>query len=211
MPASVASIPLTTQTGAVTDLAAFKGKTVMVVPFLSLCQDVCPFTTGNLLQVQQSIDAAKQNGDVAVIEYSVDPERDTAARLAAYAKLEGITWTLATTSPENTAALEKYFGVVATKQPEGTPPGIDWWTGQPLTYDVGHTDGYAVLDTKGVERFVSGATPSFHGTLNPTIEAFLSDDGKKALEDPPKNGWTPADTLTAISWVSGTSIPVSAG
>ena len=211
VPASVASIPLTTQTGAVTDLAAFKGRTVMVVPFLSLCQDVCPFTTGNLLQVQHSIDAAKQNGDVAVIEYSVDPERDTPARLAAYAKLEGISWTLTTSSPENTAALEKYFGVVATKQPEGTPPGIDWWTGQPLTYDVGHTDGYAILDAKGVERFVSGATPSFHGTLNPTIEAFLSDDGKSALKDPPKNGWTPADALSAISWVSGTTIPVAAG
>ena len=132
-------------------------------------------------------------------------------KLAAYAKLEGITWTLTTASSANTAALEKYFGVVATKQPEGTPPGIDWQTGQPLTYDVSHTDGYAVLDAKGAERFVSGATPSFHGTLNPTIKAFLSDDGVTALENPPKNGWTPQDALDALSWVSGTSIPVSAG
>ena len=211
VPSSIATIPLTTQAGVTTDLAAFHGKTVLVVPFLTLCQDVCPFTTGNLLVVQHSIDVAKQNGHVALIELSVDPGRDSVARLAAYAKMEGVTWTLARSTPAGTAALEKYFGIEASKQPESSPPGIDWMTGQPLSYDVSHTDGYAVLDARGTERFVSGATPAFRGTLNPTIRQFLSDDGVASLKNPPRNGWTPAEALSAISWVSGTSISVNAG
>ena len=208
VPASVASIPLSTQNGTTVTLNSFKGKTVMVVPFLTLCADVCPFTTGNLLAVQASIDAAKQNKNVAILEWSVDPTRDTVARLAAYAKMVGATWTMAVASEANTAALEKYFGVTTDKSMMASDT-IDWWTGQPLAYDMSHSDGYAVLDTQGVERFVTGAGPQFHGTLPTKLNAFLSDDGKATLADPPKNGWTPANALTAISWVAGTDIPLA--
>ena len=36
----------------------------MVVPFLTLCTDICPLTTGNLLQVEQSLRAAHVAGKV---------------------------------------------------------------------------------------------------------------------------------------------------
>ena len=55
----------------------------MVVPFLTLCTDICPLTTGNLLQVEQSLRAARVADKVQIIELSVDPGRDTPARLAA--------------------------------------------------------------------------------------------------------------------------------
>lgn len=209
VPADIAAIPLTTQTGATTTLAQLKGKTVLAVPFLTLCPDVCPFTTGNLKSVQASVDAAHQNSKVVLLEWSVDPGRDTTARLAAYAKMTGATWTMVRTSPANTKKLESFFGATATKQSlDGMAP-IDWMTHQPITYDVSHSDGFNVIDAKGVEKFISGAPPAFHGTLSPQLNAYLSSDGKATLKNPPKNGWTPASALSAISWVSGTEIPLS--
>ncbi len=207
---SIASIPLTDQHGATVTIGSFKSKTLLVVPFLTLCPDVCPFTTGNLLAVQASIDAAKQNKDVAILELSVDPERDTPERLAAYAKNVGASWTMAVASVADTAVLMKYFGMTTEKMDAEAGSGVvDWMTGQPLAFDLAHSDGFSVINTEGVERFVSGATPAFHGTLPSVLNTFLSEEGKATKADPPKNGWTPADALGAISWVAGTNIPLA--
>ena len=207
----IASIPLTDQHGATVTIGSFKSRTLLVVPFLTLCPDVCPFTTGNLLAVQASIDAAKQQKDVAILELSVDPERDTPERLAAYAKNVGATWTMAVASATDTAALMKYFGITTEKMTSsGGSDVIDWMTGQPLTYDLSHSDGFSVINTAGVERFVSGATTAFHGTLPSSLNTFLSEEGKATLADPPKNGWTPSDALGAISWAAGITIPLAA-
>jgi len=206
--ASIASIPLTTQGGRTTTIGSYKGKTLFLVPFLTLCPDVCPFTTGNLLAVQASLEAATQQNDVEILELSVDPERDTPTRLAAYAKNVGASWTMAVASVADTTTLMKYFGMT-TERMDSEGSVIDWMTGQPLTYDLSHSDGFSVINPAGVERFVSGAAPSFHGTLPSVLGNFLSSDGKATLADPPKNGWTPAQALSAISWVAGTEIPLA--
>ncbi len=212
VPADIASIPLTTQTGATTTLAKMKGKTVFAVPFLTLCPDVCPFTTGNVTAVQASITQASQGKDVVVLEWSVDPERDTTARLAAYAKMTGANWTMVRTSKANTKKLMAFFGAVIERQPIDPSMGddpIDWMTHEPLTYDVIHSDGFNIINAEGVEKFISGAPPAFHGTLPSGLNGFLSEEGKATLKKAPQNGWTPADALEAISYVSGTSIPLS--
>jgi protein SCO1/2 len=212
VPADIASIPLTTQTGATTTLAKMKGKTVFAVPFLTLCPDVCPFTTGNVTAVQASITQANQGKDVVVLEWSVDPERDTTARLAAYAKMTGANWTMVRTSKANTKKLMAFFGAVIERQPIDPSMGddpIDWMTHEPLTYDVIHSDGFNIINAEGVEKFISGAPPAFHGTLPSGLNGFLSEEGKATLKKAPQNGWTPADALEAISYVSGTSIPLS--
>ena len=49
VPTAVAHMPLTDEHGATVDLASFRGKTVMLVPFLTLCTDICPLDTGDLL------------------------------------------------------------------------------------------------------------------------------------------------------------------
>ena len=212
VPADIAAIPLTTQTGATTTLAALRGKTVFAVPFLTLCPDVCPFTTGNVKQVQASVAAAGQDKDVVVLEWSVDPTRDTPERLAAYAKMTGADWTMVRASRADTKRLMAFFGAVTQRQPIDASSGdvpIDWMTNQPLTYDVVHSDGFNIIDAKGVETFISGAPPAFHGTLPSTLDRFLSEEGRATLKKAPANGWTPADALEAISYVAGTSIPLS--
>ena len=110
VPVTIRQLPLTNQHDQTVDLASWPGKTVLLVPFLTLCSDICPFTTGNLLQVEGSLRADKAASRVEIVELSVDPERDTPARLAAYAKLTGASWQLVTETPAERDTIDKYFG-----------------------------------------------------------------------------------------------------
>ena len=61
-----------------------KGRYVVLAPFLTLCQEECPLTTGVYQELQASVDKAGLGHKVAFVEVNVDPERDTPARLRAY-------------------------------------------------------------------------------------------------------------------------------
>jgi cytochrome oxidase Cu insertion factor (SCO1/SenC/PrrC family) len=96
IPAAIRELPLTNQANQPVNLASWPGKTLLLVPFLTLCSDVCPLTTGDLFQAQQFLNHDKNGSKVQIVEFSVDPNRDDPARLAAYAKLTGATWQLVT-------------------------------------------------------------------------------------------------------------------
>ncbi len=209
VPADLLHLPLTNQRGQRVDLASWPGKTVLLVPFLTLCSDICPLTTGNLLQAEQSLRADHAASKVQIVELTVDPRRDTPARLAAYAKLTGIHFQLVTESPRELATLARFFGFSYEKVPEDKPPSIDWWTGKPLTYDVDHSDNYFVIDPSGSERVVQDAAPDFHGHLNSKLYRFLDGLGHYHLEHPAQPDWTPADVLAALGYVLHRSLPVS--
>jgi protein SCO1 len=211
IPASIADLPLSDQHGRALDLSSFRGKTVMVVPFLTLCTDICPLDTGNLLQVEHALSEAGVARRVQLVELSVDPTRDTPARLAAYARLTGASWELVTESVPVASQFERFFGWVVQRVPEDDPPSIDWWTGQPLTYDVNHSDGFVVIDARGTERFSTGAAPDFHGTLNPTLHRFLTGEGLQHLAHPETPGWNPAGALQVLAWVLHAPIAGAAG
>jgi protein SCO1/2 len=200
VPTAIRQLPLTDQTGRSVDLASWSNKTVLLVPFLTLCADICPMTTANLLEVERSLHADKAASKVVIVELSVDPGRDTPTRLAAYAKLTGAHWQLVTETPANLAAIAKFFGFNYEKVPEDNPPDIDWLTGKPLTYDIDHSDGFVIINPKGVERFVTASGPNFHGRLNGTLEKFLSPLGHKHLAHAPLPNWTPGNLLEALSW-----------
>jgi protein SCO1 len=201
VPPELRHLPLTNQYGQRVDLSAWPGKTVLLVPFLSLCSDVCPLTTGNLLQTQRSLAADRASSQVQIVELTVDPQRDTPARLAAYAKLTGASWQLVTESPAVRDALAKFFGFSYERVPQDNPPAIDWWTGKPLTYDVNHSDNYFVVDSQGNERVVQDASPDFHGHLNPKLYRFLTALGHQHLAHAPEPSWTPANVLEALGVV----------
>ncbi len=211
IPSSVADLPLTDQHGHSIDLVGLHGRTVMVVPFLTLCQDMCPFDTGNLVQVERALDRANAASKVVLMEVSVDPGRDTPARLAAYAQLTGASFELVTESPASLTAFEHYFGWYVHTDPEGDPPGIDWWTHQPLTYDVDHSDGFTVIDPAGVVRFETGASPDYSGGLNSTLRHFLSPLGQSRIAHPPQPGWTPTSALATLGWMLHEDLPQASG
>lgn len=206
MAASIASLPLTDDTGRTTDLGALRGRVVVLTDFLTLCQEVCPLTSANFAAMDRAVTAAHLEGKVQLVELTVDPERDTPARLQAYRKLfeAPANWSLLTGSPQVVAQIWSWFHVYYERVPEGSPPATDWWTGRPLTYDVDHEDVLAFLDTAGHERFVIDALPDARGRpLPPAMRASLDALGRQNLAKPAGDAWTAPQALGVLSWMVG--------
>jgi protein SCO1/2 len=179
----------------------------MLVPFLTLCSDICPLTTANLGAVQRSLNQAGKQSKVAIVELSVDPGRDTQARLAAYAGITGATWELVTESPNDLATIAKFFGFSYQEVPQGTPPAIDWWTHQPLTYDINHSDGFILLNRSGQEVFGTAAAPDYSGPLPQPLQKFLSPSGIDHQKHPLQPGWTANQAIQGVAWLLATPLP----
>lgn len=210
VPASVLDAALVDQHGDPAPLSSFRGRILVLVPFLTSCQEECPITTGALLQVSRDLSAAGLGAKVVIAEASVDPGRDVPSRLAAYAALTGASWTLLTGTSQTMAAIWKALGVYVQPVPEGSPAGIDWQSGQPYTYDVNHSDGFILLGPNQRERFVTGAPADLQGQgLEPGLHKMLDDQGRQDLSKPPPGSWTVSQALQAIGWLAGRSVPSS--
>jgi protein SCO1/2 len=229
------SVPLTStiksasflnQAGKPVTLESLKGKTVFLVPLLTLCTDTCPFTSGNLLQLYAKLGAANDK-NVVIVTIAVDPYRDTVKRIAAYAKIIDAKfqmWTEnATTSkpvpPPNLSgknsvgtgdtnatltAFEKFFGWTVQVVKEDTPASVDWMAPyEKLTYDINHSDGFWIISPSQVVRFESGNAPQFHGTLATALAKFIDANGQYTYKHPTPGGWTPAQAVAALSYVDG--------
>jgi cytochrome oxidase Cu insertion factor (SCO1/SenC/PrrC family) len=204
---AIPDTPLLSSSGAATSLRDFRGKDIVLAPFLTLCQDECPLVTGTFIALQRDVRAAGLGSEVVFMEITVDPGRDTPARLAAYSKEFGADWVLATGTPTNLDALWKFLGVSVQVVPEEQPAKIDWYTGTPLTYDVNHTDGYFLIDASGHERFSDSNPPDLHGQLDPKLKGLLNAGGIKNLDHQAAPNWTLGDALSSLSWLVGRPIP----
>jgi cytochrome oxidase Cu insertion factor (SCO1/SenC/PrrC family) len=202
VPKTIASLPLENQRGHPVTLNQFKGRVVLLVPFLTSCQEECPITTAALLTVHQTIVSERFSKQVAIVEITVDPARDTPQRMTAYARLTESNWPLLTGSPAVLATLWHYFGIYYQKVPEGSPPGIDWETQLPYTYDVDHSDGFVLLGSDLRERFIAGGMTSI-GKIPENLQRLLDTQGKADLRNPGGGTWTVNDAVNAIGWVLG--------
>ena len=70
VPASVTDLPLTTDADQATSLAALHAQVVVLADFLTLCQETCPLTTGNLLLMDHAVTAAGLARRVRFVERS---------------------------------------------------------------------------------------------------------------------------------------------
>jgi protein SCO1/2 len=212
VPEPIADLPLTTSAGQPTHLGAWHGQVVVLADFLTLCQETCPLTTGNLLRMDRAVTAAGLGRRVRFAELTVDPGRDTPSRLRAYRKLIGApsNWLLLTGRPAVIEQIWRYFGVWYQRAGEQSPPGTDWLTGRPLTYDVNHEDALLYLDTAGRFRFLLQGGPNASGSpVPPALRRFLNADGRANLSHPDASTWTAKDALTPIAWLTGR--PVTPG
>jgi protein SCO1 len=201
------NIRLVLSSGAPTSLRDYRGKDIVLAPFLSLCQDECPLVTGAFIALQRDVRAAGLGSKVVFMEITVDPGRDRPARLAAYSKEFGADWVLATGTPSSLDALWKFLGVSVLIVPEEQPAKIDWYTGTPLTYDVDHTDGYFLIDASGHERFSDSNPPNLHGQLDEKLKGLLNAGGIKNLDDQTAPNWSLTEALSSLSWLLGRTIP----
>jgi protein SCO1/2 len=209
LPSALLAAPFTDQAGQRTTLSQFAGRAVLLVPFLTSCQEECPITTGALLEIERALVADHLTAKAALVEVTVDPGRDTPERMAAYATLTGTHWPLLTASPSTLATLWHYFGIYDQVVPEGSPPSIDWQTHRPYTYDVDHSDGFVLLNAQLDERFVAAGMVR-GARVSPALRKLLDASGVQDLEHPGGGSWTVAQALDAIGWVVGQSVPAPA-
>ena len=143
------TLDLTDADGRRRTLADFKGKVTLVFFGFTQCPDVCPTTMAELAEVKRSLgpDGARVQG----IFVTVDPARDTAELLKAYAANFGPDIIGLRGTPEQTTAAAKEFKVFFNKVPGKTD----------TSYTVDHTAGSYIFDAKGklrlFTRYGSGA------------------------------------------------------
>ncbi len=207
---AVPDISLIDQHGDSVSLSSEQGKIVVIYPFLTACHELCPMTTAAFIQISEAIHAAGLQDKVALWEVTVDPQRDTPERLAAYADLVSADWTLLTGTQVNLDRFWKFFGVTHEQQPVASPVPVDWYTHQPETYDVNHTPVLLFIDGSGHERIVLVGTADLGGKLAPSLKAMLNDTGLNNLAHPDAP-WTVRQALDNIGALLGRTIPLASG
>jgi protein SCO1/2 len=129
------------------DLAALRGKVVLIFFGYTYCPDVCPLTLAELATLyQQASEAAK---DVAVVFVSTDPQRDTPARLAQYIAAFNPTFYAVHVPADQLEAVKAAYGVFAEENDVATPPPGN-------AYYVDHSGYIYVIDKGGDLRLTYG-------------------------------------------------------
>jgi protein SCO1 len=211
VPRSVLTLPLTDADGHTTTLSAFRGKVVVLGASMTLCQEICPLLAANFVYLARQSTAAGHAADVQFVQLTIDPERDTPPRLAAYRQLfrpAPGNWSTLTGPAASITAIWKYFGASYQKVPEDSPPARDWWTGKLLTYDLQHSDVVVFLDAGQHERFLIDEAPDTSGKQPPqTLKNSLSAEGRQNLMHPEVGAsWTPTDAASVVNWIAGTKL-----
>jgi cytochrome oxidase Cu insertion factor (SCO1/SenC/PrrC family) len=205
----VPSVPLLDEHGRRVSLASFRGKVVVLSPTLTLCHEVCPLTTGAFVAMRQAVRRAGLDDRVVFAEISVDPWRDTPARLRAFRRYTGIRFALLTGTERELRRFWRFFGVGFFRTRQVGRVDVDWWTQRPLTFDVAHTDGVFFVDPHGHLRIVMLGMPNVQGRLAERLRRLLSDAGVKNLEQP-QAPWTVAQALGDLGALVGRRIPAPA-
>jgi cytochrome oxidase Cu insertion factor (SCO1/SenC/PrrC family) len=210
VPHAAADAALVDQDGRRLTLHSLRGRTVMVAPMLTMCQETCPMTSANMHRAAEDARRAGLSDQAVFLEVTVDPARDTVRRLHAYAKLYGglPDWRLATGKPAAVTAFWKALGVSTDKAPSDEPVR-DWMTGRLLhhSYDVHHQDVVVAVDPSGRLRWITIGRPDARGGRLPaTMRKFLNDEGRHNLSRPTAGGagsWTVFDVDEAVHYVRG--------
>ncbi|WP_242920165.1 SCO family protein [Pontibacter liquoris] len=102
-------------------LEKLRGKAQLVAMIYTSCGYACPRTVADLKSIEQELGKYKI-GDVGIVLVSMDPDRDTPAKLKAFAKanqLDTRTWTLLTSQPDDIQELAALLNVKYSKDLNG--------------------------------------------------------------------------------------------
>ena len=141
-PRPAADFTLTAHTGERVSLRDFRGKLVLLYFGYTFCPGICPTTLANVAQVLDQLGA--RANQVQLLMISVDPERDTADKLAAYVTHFHPSFIGLTGSVTDVVAVAPLFGIYFEKQ-ESTD-GTSYW--------VDHSATLMVVDPQGMMRFI---------------------------------------------------------
>lgn len=141
-PKPAADFTLTAHTGARVSLHDFRGKLVLLYFGYTFCPGICPATLANVAQVLHQF--GTRADQVQLLMISVDPERDTPEKLAAYVPHFHPSFIGLTGSAAEIAAVAPLFGIYYEKQ-ESTDATSYW---------VDHSATLMVIDQQGTMRFI---------------------------------------------------------
>lgn len=207
-PRKVPNLSLVDDQGRPFSLSQWRGKWVVLAPSMTLCHEVCPMTTGALMQLQSEIRNQGLDNHVVVAEATVDPWRDSPSRIQAYRRLTGADFAMLTGSQTEIRRLWHFFGVYYQKVPQGNPPDVDWLTHKPETFDVQHTDALFFIDPAGQERIAEEGMPEV-SYLSPALRRLLNDQGQQNLMHP-QLPWTAPEALDDLYWLMDRNVPATA-
>lgn len=95
-------------------LSDYQGKLVLIYFGYTFCPDICPTNLGNLSLAYQALTQTEKD-HLKILFISVDPVRDSPARLQQYANYFEANITGLTGQPETIAEIAKRYGVVYAK------------------------------------------------------------------------------------------------
>jgi len=142
-PKAAPNVALDTQDGKSFELTRERGKVVALWFGYTFCPDVCPTTLAELSQARTQL--GPDGKRFRIVFVTVDPERDTPARLREYVKAFGGSFTALTGSPEQLAQARKAYGVVAEKRVVA---------GTAASYLIDHSAFVYVIDPGGQLRLM---------------------------------------------------------
>jgi len=119
-----------------------KGKTVVLSYIYTHCPDICPLTTHNIMLINKQLEKENIN-NVAYVEISFDPERDSPSVLKKYAEVRAIKskdWHFLTGDKKTIYDLLKAVNFKAMPGDTTITP-----SGDTLYYFI-HTDRISLLD-----------------------------------------------------------------
>ncbi len=126
------------------DLKNLQGRVVVVFFGYTFCPDVCPFTLAKMKQVEAELGKSAEGLDVVFA--SVDPQRDSVEKLAAYVPSFDRSFYGVRLEPTEIDRASRSFGLTVQY---GTPKGgVETDT----NYFVDHTGTYFVIDRTGKLR-----------------------------------------------------------
>jgi protein SCO1 len=102
----------TNQDGKTVSLKSFTGKPAVLTMFFANCTYACPLLVNDMQRMENSI-AKERKNNYRFILVSIDPERDTPAKLKNYAKERGLDlsrWTLLTGNSDDVMELAALTG-----------------------------------------------------------------------------------------------------
>jgi cytochrome c biogenesis protein CcmG/thiol:disulfide interchange protein DsbE len=203
----VPSVPLVDAQGHTRTLATLRGRYVVLAPFMTLCHEVCPMTTAALEALRRAADRDGIGNRLTVLEVTVDPWRDSPARLRAYAHLAGVAGVdLMTGTQTAIARLWRFLGVYYHRVPQTRPPDRDWLTGKPETFDVEHGDALFVIDPRGHLRIEDDGMPAVGHALPAALGRLLNGAGRANLAHP-QAPWTADRALADVRYLAGLAAP----
>lgn len=199
----VPSLRLRSASGGSTSLNSLRGSWAILAPTMTLCHEVCPVTTGALLDLRSRLRAGGLARRVKVVAVSVDPWRDTPRRLRAYRHLTGAGLRIWTGSARRLRRFWRFFGVRFQRVPPDRPAEVDWMTGRPERFDVEHTDGVFLVGPAGYERVAIAGPPQLRGRLGRRLRWLLDAEGRRNLAHAPA-GWSVGGVISDLRLLTGT-------